>query len=49
VSYSQRVGGKQVANICISSPFPRLGNYPKVTNVCELYQAWECDFTGQAA
>jgi hypothetical protein len=40
----QSVVNIQVANISTSTPFPLYGNYPQVTNICEIYHMLEHGF-----
>jgi len=40
-TYRQSARYRRVANICITTPFPRLGKYPQVTDVCQEFYAWE--------
>lgn len=43
-SHWQSVGKGQVLNICPRVPFSRHGNYPRVTNICKIYESWEGGF-----
>jgi hypothetical protein len=43
-SHWESVGNGQVFSICPSAPFSRHGNYPRVTNICQIYESWEGGF-----
>jgi hypothetical protein len=43
VSHLQKGGRTQVDNRCTRAPFPRRGKYLQVTNLCQIYQSWECE------